>query len=40
MTSEGLDAMVVGAKALGMTLVELLARPEALKEAREYFDSH
>jgi amidohydrolase len=40
MTKEGLDAMVVGAKALGMTLVELLARPEVLKEAREYFDSH
>ena len=40
MTREGLDAMVVGAKALGMTLVELLARPETLKEAREYFDSH
>ena len=40
MTKEGLDAMVVGAKALGMTLVELLARPETLKEAREYFDSH
>lgn len=40
MTREGLDAMVVGAKALGMTLVELLARPEVLKEAREYFDSH
>jgi len=40
MTGEGLDAMVVGAKALGMTLVELLARPDTLKEAREYFDSH
>jgi hypothetical protein len=40
MTREGLDAMVVGAKALGMTLVELLARQETLKEAREYFDSH
>jgi len=40
MTKEGLDAMVVGTKALGMTLVELLARPEILREAREYFDSH
>ena len=40
MTEEGLDAMVLGTKALGMTLVELLARPEVLREAREYFDSH
>jgi amidohydrolase len=40
MTKEGLDAMVLGTKALGMTLVELLAKPEILKEAREYFNSH
>ena len=40
MTKEGLDAMIVGTKALGMTLVELLAKPEILKEAKEYFDSH
>jgi amidohydrolase len=40
MTKQGLDAMVLGAKALGMTLVELLARPEILREAKEYFDSH
>jgi len=40
MTEEGLEAMIVGAKALAMTLVELLAEPERLKEAREYFDSH
>jgi amidohydrolase len=40
MTKEGLDAMILGTKALGMTLVELLAKPEILKEAREYFDSH
>jgi hypothetical protein len=40
MTKEGLDAMILGTKALGMTLVELLARPEILREARDYFDSH
>ena len=40
MTKQGLDAMVLGAKALGMTLVELLAKPEILREAKEYFDSH
>ncbi|MBT3285048.1 M20 family metallopeptidase [Candidatus Bathyarchaeota archaeon] len=40
MTKKGLDAMIVGTKALGMTLVELLAKPEILVEAKEYFDSH
>ena len=40
MTPEGLDAMIVGTKVLGMTLVELLAKPEILKEAKEFFDSH
>ena len=40
MTKQGLDAMVLGAKALGMTLVELLAKPEILRDAKEYFDSH
>ncbi len=40
MTPEGLDAMIVGTKALGMTLVELLVKPEILKEAKEFFDSH
>ncbi|MFA9495663.1 MAG: M20 family metallopeptidase [Candidatus Bathyarchaeota archaeon] len=40
MTPEGLDAMIVGTKALGMTLVELLAKPEILREAKEFFDSH
>ena len=40
MTQDGLDAMILGSKALGMTLVEFLARPEVLKEAKEYFDSH
>jgi hypothetical protein len=40
MTPEGLAAMIVGTKALGMTLVELLAKPEILKEAKEYFDSN
>ncbi|MBN2335621.1 M20 family metallopeptidase [Candidatus Bathyarchaeota archaeon] len=40
MTKKGLDAMVLGAKALAMTLVELLAKPEMLAEAKTYFDSH
>jgi amidohydrolase len=40
MTEEGLDAMIIGTKALAMTLVELLAEPEKLKEAREYFKTH
>lgn len=40
MTKQGLDAMVTGAKALGMTLVELLANPEILVEAKAYFESH
>ncbi|MCW4050664.1 MAG: M20 family metallopeptidase [Candidatus Bathyarchaeota archaeon] len=39
-TKKGLDAMIVGTKALGMTLVEMLIRPELLKEAKEYFDSN
>ncbi len=40
MTKKGLDAMILGTKALGMTLVELLAKPEILVESKEYFDSH
>jgi metal-dependent amidase/aminoacylase/carboxypeptidase family protein len=40
MTEKGQEAMLIGAKALAMTLVELLARPEKLREAKEYFDSH
>jgi len=40
MTSEGQEAMIVGAKALAMTLVELLADPGKLKKIKEYFDSH
>lgn len=40
MTKKGLDAMILGTKALGMTLVEMLARPELLKEAKEYFDAN
>jgi len=40
MTKKGLDAMILGTKALGMTLVELLAKPEILVEAKKYFDSH
>lgn len=39
-TKEGLEAMMTGTKALAMTLVELLARPEVLKEAKKYFHSH
>ncbi len=40
MTEKGQEAMIVGTKALAMTLVELLAEPEKLKKAKEYFDSH
>ncbi len=39
-TLEGLEAMIVGTKALAMTLIELLARPQELKEMRDYFESH
>ena len=38
-TRSGLNAMIVGAKALGMTMVEVLARPDLLKQARDYFNS-
>ena len=40
MKEKGQEAMIVGTKALAMTLVELLAEPEKLKRAKEYFDSH
>jgi amidohydrolase len=40
MTEKGQEAMIVGTKALAMTLVELLVEPEKLKKAKEYFDSH
>ena len=40
MTEKGQEAMIVGTKALAMTLVELLVEPENLKRAKEYFDSH
>ncbi len=40
MTEKGQEAMIVGTKALAMTLVELLAEPDKLKRAKEYFDSH
>jgi amidohydrolase len=40
MTPEGQEAMIMGTKALAMTLVELLAEPEKLKTAKEYFASH
>jgi len=39
-TPKGHEAMIVGTKALAMTLVELLADPEKLKRAKEYFDTH
>ncbi|RLI09145.1 amidohydrolase [Candidatus Bathyarchaeota archaeon] len=39
-TLEGLEAMIIGAKALAMTIVDLLANPENAKRAREYFNSH
>lgn len=39
-TPEGLEAMIVGTKALAMTIVDLLANPENVKWAREYFDNH
>jgi len=35
-----LNAMIVGAKALGMTMVELIAKPQLLDDAKEYFGSH
>ncbi len=40
MTPEGQEAMIVGAKALGMTVVELLGDAERLRRIKEYFDSH
>ena len=40
MTEKGQEAMITGAKALAMTLVELLARPEKLRRAKKYFESH
>jgi amidohydrolase len=40
MTEDGLDAMILGTKALGMTLVELLANPNIIDNAREYFNKN
>jgi len=40
MTEKGQEAMIVGTKALAMTLVELLAEPEKLKKAKQYFEGH
>jgi len=31
--------MIVGTKALAMTLVELLAEPEKIRRAKEYFNN-
>ncbi len=39
-TKEGLEAMIIGTKALAMTLVELLAKPKLLTDAKDYFNSH
>ena len=39
-TRTGLNSMVVGAKALGMTMVEVLARPNLLKQAWDNFKSN
>jgi len=39
-TRMSLNAMIVGAKALGMTIVELIAKPHLLEDAKEYFGSH
>lgn len=39
-TPEGLDAMIIGTKALAMTVVDLLVDPNNVARAREYFDSH
>ena len=39
-TPGGLKAMIVGTKAMAMTVVDLLTGPENVKRAREYFDSH
>ena len=39
-TPEGLEAMIIGAKALAMTVIDLLADPESMKRVREYFDTH
>jgi metal-dependent amidase/aminoacylase/carboxypeptidase family protein len=40
MTEDGLDAMIVGTKALGMTLVELLFNQNLIHDAREYFNNN
>ncbi|UCH57620.1 MAG: M20 family metallopeptidase [Candidatus Bathyarchaeota archaeon] len=40
MTERGQEAMIIGTKALAMTLVELLAEPEKLRKAKEFFDTH
>jgi metal-dependent amidase/aminoacylase/carboxypeptidase family protein len=40
MTEKGQEAMIIGTKALAMTLVELLANSEKLNEAKEYFKNH
>ena len=39
-TPMGLEAMIIGAKALAMTAVDLLADPQNLRRAREYFQAH
>jgi len=39
-TVEGIEGMILGTKALAMTLVELLADPMKLERAKEYFVNH
>ncbi|MEM3069358.1 MAG: peptidase dimerization domain-containing protein, partial [Candidatus Bathyarchaeia archaeon] len=39
-TPTGLEAMIIGAKALAMTAVDLLADPQNLERARKYFQAH
>lgn len=40
MTPRGLEAMIIGTKALAMTMLDLLVDPENVKRAKEYFKTH
>lgn len=39
-TPRGLEAMILGTKALAMTMIDLIADPENIKRAKEYFSTH
>jgi amidohydrolase len=39
-TKNGLDAMIIGTKALAMTFIDLMADPKILDEARIFFKTH